>query len=146
MSNHIKLILGEHEHFSKDGRSKDNQKKNINKLACFRKYIKPSWNKYDEKGDKSKIHHIEVDGWLSTKNIYTYQHVIGKIKYVDIKFHHENREDSVVIKYLPYFTKLVLLSRLNYSQINELKLNFFSRGIIWLLRHLEHAFNPNLYS
>jgi len=147
MTNLVKLTFGEHKHKNDPGEYIISRKQNIEKLACFRKYIKATWNKYDQLKDKpTNIYVVCVDRWLDTRvrnPYYTYMHVCGKMFNGNpVRWFNK---DSVIVDHLPYFTKLILLSRLNYNQINKLKLNIFSRGIIWLLYHSERAFNPKLY-
>jgi len=126
----MKLIFGEHEHEVKLDKYGYYEQKYIKKFICFKKYIEPTWKIYNQNSPEN----------YSVIPVHRYYGFIIPNADKDVW-----GKQSVVTEYLPYFTKLVLLSRLPYYQINRLKLNLFSRGIIWLLYHSERAFNPKLY-
>jgi len=149
MANLIELTFGKDyydKHEFKKGNYACQRYEEVKKMTCFRKYIKLTWNKYNQQSIKTKnFDVIVVDGRVDNgyKSHLTFFYVNGQI--MNCCKPDLCKTDSIIVKYLPYFTKLALFSRLSYDQINMLNLNIFSRGIIWLLWHLERVFNPRLY-
>jgi len=153
IKNHIELILGKHRHrIQKYGTDYDKQnnrfKKNIKKLICFKKYKNKSWISYHQDIEARKYYLIANDtvtrlNYRTEENYDSYEYYRGNIL---VQKDIDNASNIyIVINYIPYFAKLALLSRLNYSEINKLNLTIFSRAIIWCLYHLERIYNHDHY-